>query len=329
MPSILVCRGATVAANVSVAMREILVIDDVAPALASMSECGRTIMAAPAERLRQHVLAYAARRGWSVVRHGAFAEWARDLAGRASHPWLSLDPLFGSAYDTDDIHQARLSRQYDGGAAILRGPLMAGLDGLQDVAAELTGPVGVIDDAVASGRTLQAVLHLLGRAGAEVAHVIVCGSPRSARDLFQRKHPAVRWSEFIAGDWVVLHLRDGCPLLPYTGRATGERVALGDGEGSLERRVPTSAVPGHPWQVLCMNSAVRWAVSEAVADGCAYLGQHLGRTATVADLPLLGDHMSVTRGTKGVGVRSNGLGQPLRRCVGPVASASATVLRRN
>ena len=276
-------------------MREFLIIDDVVPALESMTELGRMMLTAPLERLRQRVLEYAVARNWSVVKHAAFAEWARELTRNAGLEWLSLDPLLCEDDDRRQLRPLRLSRKFDGGATVLFGPMMSGLDNFEIIARAVTGPVGVVDDAMASGRTVRTAVRLLAAAGVAVTDVMVCASSRSARDAFRQSHPALRWKEFLVGDWSVLHLRDGCPLLPYTGRPTVDRLVLDADRMGLELRVPTTHILGHPWQVLCMNSGVREAATHALVEGIAEFCRRLGRVATVADLRLLGDHVSVPR----------------------------------
>ncbi len=276
-------------------MRGVLIIDDVLPALSAMTELGRAVLTAPLERLRQRVLEYAVARNWSVVKHAAFAEWVRELTGNAGLEWLSLDPLLQNYHNPRQLRPLRLSREFDGGASILRGPTVTGLGNIELVARELTGAVGVVDDVMASGRTLRTTVRLLNAAGVPVTDVMVCASSRGAREAFRQSHRALRWKEFLVGDWSVLHLRDGCPLLPYTGRPTVDRVVLDASGMGWELRVPVTHLLGHPWQVLCMNSEVREAATQTLLEGIAEFCQRLGRMATVADLRLLSDHVPVPR----------------------------------
>src|SRR5665213_764720 len=90
-----------------------LIIDDVDPSLAQMTQLGRDIVGAPTAAIRRAVLEFANRRGWSVFEHGAFAEWASEIVTREKRPWLMLDPLLPLADFGDTIRRVRLTRKFD------------------------------------------------------------------------------------------------------------------------------------------------------------------------------------------------------------------------
>jgi hypothetical protein len=263
-------------------------MDDVHASLATMSALGRAITSEPIEAIRDAVLDYAARRKWFVVRHSTYVEWASTMIGTADQTWLVLDPLFPISDYGDRVRRIRLTRQFDNNEPIVQREYL--LTNPSDPAAmpSTLNNVGVVDDAAASGSTLRRVSRLVVDAGGHLEKVILCASSREARDRFHAHVRGAQWDELFRGDWHTIHLRDGCPHLPYSGRPTRQPAVLGDDSTPVEIRVASSAVLGNYWQILCMDKKIRHVTAFAHGEIARRLSVHLGRPACVRDLALLG-----------------------------------------
>ena len=188
----------------------------------------------------------------------------------------------------DRTHRLSVTRQ-----ARLVGLSRTGLgtyDAEHDWASALYGSatVAVLDDAVGSGGTLRRVAAMAASVGCTISKFVTCASLRSSRDQLRVQLRQTRWSEYLAGDWRAVHLRDGCPYLPFTGRRTGERV-LGS---SVQVQVPTRTLDGSLWQVLHLDPSVRSAVNAAGLLVANRLSSHLGRPARIGDLAILGSSVA-------------------------------------
>jgi hypothetical protein len=262
--------------------REPLVIDDVAPCLARMTELGRAVAAKPIESVRAAVHDHAARRGWTVVAHCAFAAWARDLVATDRRPWIVLDPLLEPDGLSEWMHPLRLTRRShtSGGSVVLGAEFAWRHDGHARDA-------GVIDDGAASGRTLLAAAHMIRQAGGTVVRAAHCASSRMSREAVWRAIGHIGWYDYVTGDWMIMHLRDGSPYLPYSGRLTGQTPVVGP-NGPVQIRLPATTLPSNLWSVAWMDPGVRSAILAARRDIARAFSAHLGHPARISDLPLLG-----------------------------------------
>jgi hypothetical protein len=256
--------------------------------LANMTQLGRDVLSASVELIREAVLAYAARRNWFVLPHRTYVEWASEIVRGEKCTWLVLDPLFPVAGLGDHVRRIRLTRQFDSNQTIVfRRYVSTETASLMDLPRG-SGDVGVVDDTAGSGRTLMRVAQMVTQKGGGVTKVLLSASSGSARNLFRASFRSATWTEFVRGDWKVIHLRDGCPHLPHSGRPTDQPLVLGVDGTTVEIRVPASAVTGNPWQVLYMDAKVRGAVTTARSQMARQLSGALGRPACVRDLCLLG-----------------------------------------
>jgi hypothetical protein len=136
------------------------------------------------------------------------------------------------------------------------------------------------------------ISRVVAAAGRHIGHVVVCASSRAGKDAVRARLRPHRWSEYVPGDWIALHLRDGCGFLPFAGRALkGETVDAADGN-RLDVRISVAGIPGHPWQVVCMDAGVRQAAQMGRRTVAAALTSQLGRPAQFADLRMLGPTVS-------------------------------------
>ena len=106
--------------------------------------------------------------------------------------------------------------------------------------------------------------------------------------MYAKREAGTRWIDYIPGDWRVIHLRDGCPFLPFTGRSTGQNITIDEPASAIEVRVPVYTVLGNLWQVLSMDAAVARAITAARTATIARLTNEVEHDASVRDLALLG-----------------------------------------
>lgn len=258
-----------------------LIIDDVPEALGLMTDLGRKVASESAQRLRNSIIDYARRCGWAVVPYNVYAEWAKELLTADDGTWVILDPLF--PIDTSDHRQifARVSRgrelgqfEFDARAQINE--------------RSLSNSVTALDDAADSGLTLRFAGKMVVEHGRQPSRLVVCASSDAARSLVARTFRGVDWRTYMQGSWNVIHLRDGCPFLPFVGRqADHQPLANADGT-QLGVRVHPRTRFGHMWYVLNLDSQVRQAIHFAYLDVATRLAEVLGRPATVGDLRFLG-----------------------------------------
>lgn len=92
-----------------------------------------------------------------------------------------------------------------------------------------------------------------------------------------------------------MHLRDGCPFLPYAGRPIGGRSRIDGVQGSkIEVRAPSNEVLGNLWQVLWLDKTIRGAIVDAWRDIAQTFSVALGDTAALRHLVLLGESVPAT-----------------------------------
>lgn len=269
-------------------MQDALIIDDIESALAAMTNVGERILTDLSFQIRSGVLALAEKRCWSVVRHGDYSKWALDTAAKSDLPWVILDPLISLRTAAARHQRACITRGYVPADALVSVDMHCD-ESTRGALAAVSGGAGVLDDAVSSGRTLLHVAKRFLAQTAAVVQVAVCASSRMGRDLVIRHLRVARWSQYLDGDWMTAHLRDGCPYLPYTGRATSAAPIAGVNGCSVPVRIPVSRVRGHVWEAILQSREVREAVEQGKWHAHRAFSEILGRDATVSDLPLLGE----------------------------------------
>ena len=261
-----------------------LVIDDLSAALDGMTDLGRSVAAESASTVGQAVLRYACRRGWTVVPHAMFVEWAAKVLERDQRHWLSLDPLFPVDRNDPRLHRVRLRRgAFPGRFVMSSGWAVPYHDG-DEV------EVGLLDDGAASGSTIHYVTKMARANGASVSSVVVCASTRYARDVLRRVIPRATWVDFMPGDWRIAHLRDGCPHLPFTGACVDPGTADIAEDTWPYVCSPTHSVVGSLWQVLYLDREVKQAIQTARARIVEEMTKALGKVPTVSDMRLLGSN---------------------------------------
>jgi hypothetical protein len=270
-----------------------LVLDDVHAAVSLMSEAGREIAGESASAIRSAVIAFCVRREWSLLNYDAYVRWGIDQIAADDRSWIVLDPLFPIEHLGDRVQRVRMTRLFEEHEAIVQRRYVD--TEIFTASGELVSKreVGLLDDATASGMTLQRVMRAVRNAGGHVSRILVGASSRAARDGFRASRSACEWAEFMPGAWRTVHLRDGCPHLPYSGRPTDQGTVECDDGSRIDIRVPLTELVGHPWQILAMDQPVREAVSSARSTIPRRLSSRVGREARVADLSILGTAVPV------------------------------------
>ena len=256
--------------------RQCLVIDDVEAALALMTDVGRAVASDAAHDVRKAVVDFASRRSWTVVSYRTYVAWLTESIAAQTAMWLVLDPLFPRGLYAERVVFVRTSR------ASAKITIEQPLDWQGAAARGLT--LGFIDDAASSGLTLCRVISAVSELPMPARRVLVCASSRSARERVLGSAPQLRWTDFVPGDWRVVHLRDVCPHLSYSGSSITTAASVPD----VELRHPATCVSGNLWQVAHIDAAVRQSIQRARANVAERLTGVLGRPATVRDVSLLG-----------------------------------------
>jgi hypothetical protein len=96
------------------------------------------------------------------------------------------------------------------------------------------------------------------------------------------------WTMFVRGNHSAIHLRDGCPGLPYAGRRVVNTPDISTEAGMVAQRASAIHFRGGIWGEVAKDRSVLNAMATARRDLATRLSAFLGRVATVSDLPLLG-----------------------------------------
>lgn len=269
-----------------------LIIDDIQSALSRMTELGREVVGPSAAAIRDAVANYALRRSWVVLGHRGYVDWASAIIKDDGRAWLVLDPLFPIDALGSRVQRVRLTRVFDDNEAVVRRKYVRGAHSELFDAARVTEEVGLVDDAAGSGRTIRYMQGAVSQVGARITHIAVAASSRGAQESVRTAVGSPQWSQYLRGDWRVIHLRDGCPYLPYSGRPTGQAPIPCVEGGEIEVRVSAAEVVGSLWGVLVMDATIHAAVAAAPHDIAQRLGAALQREALISDLHLLGSTVS-------------------------------------
>jgi hypothetical protein len=264
-------------------MCDTILIDDTQSALAHLTPFGREIVTPIAGQVQRTMVLAAGLRGWRIIEHGRFVEWAEDQVDQ-DYLWLVLDPLLHPERLGVEAIPLHLSRKLSNGILTINSSLA------DDLARRVRGrEVGLIDDAAWSGQTLLYASELVAAAGGIVSDVVVAAAGAEAR---ARLHASVSWVQYYRGSCTVMHLRDACPLFPYSGR----RLAGADvqsGGTRLEGAVSMLASRNGPWADIARDNFAARELRAAWARGFAKMSSILDRQPLVSDLPRLGSAVRV------------------------------------
>jgi len=264
-----------------------LLIDDIGPALGCLTEFGQRILCPVAQSMQHTLRLFAAAHSWQTASHSVFARWV-EQSFSPDLVWLVLDPLIQVHPDSQNVKALRLSRH-----ATQRGWEIDAA--LPPELAELVcnTDVGLVDDVAMSGMTVRYVSDLVGRAGGRVRRVIVCASGAGTRGQL-RDNGSVEWTQFSDGSWDAVHMRDTCPLLPFSGRLVRQMRPIATDEGPVDIAIPVTAFRGGVWGQLVVDSNLRHSIASAARLAVGRFSAALGRAATMADVPRLGTNIRVS-----------------------------------
>lgn len=259
-----------------------VIIDDIEPTLARLTPLGQTIMSPLTNVVRDAMLEFAAARGWQVIPHMTFSEWAlRRMQDDRS--WLVLDPLFSAAELGARGQIARFTRSWTRDTW--------GIDpGYSELGESegITESVGILDDSAATGMTLHLATRIANDSGARVHRFLTCTGTAFARSAMNRIAPGAEWLQFVEGESISVHMRDACPCLPFAGRGNRDQPIINTAAGRIYTRLTHLRDPSGLWSQLCKDANVFEALRLAQRSLPKRLSAHLGRKATVTDLRLLG-----------------------------------------
>jgi hypothetical protein len=263
------------------------IIDDIESSSRFLSELGKDVLIPSAQAFRQTIREAAAAKNFTIANHSKYSDWVDDLADSRCM-WLILDPLIDIESLAPYAVAARVSRVViEGGWQVEAANPAA----IEEVARGKS--VGVIDDATASGATIAFLGDLVQRAGGTLAHMAFCCATAQARSGLMEKFPSTQWHQFVEGGQVVVHMRDAFPYWPFSGRASAAHPPIQTAAGPVHIRFPSLTRKSGPWAILFEDYRVLAAFAYARSEATARFSKALGRDATVADLPLLGTHVSL------------------------------------
>jgi len=261
-----------------------VLIDDLDEAAARLSPFARRLLdeglASLSKLLREHAIG----NEWRILPYASFVDWSASLAGE------SLAVIADKLYPTDRLRGTALCVEVhrywiadDAERQVLVEPE-------SQCVISAGEPVVVIDDAAWSGSTLHEVCTLANSAGGRVRQVIVGAATLHAQEMFSKTKLAFLQQVTVPEGWDILHARDFCPWLPYSGRKLRSAPGMTN-TGFAVRLAPVFYDDGSWLQV--GNQPIHSFLTDLAFQGIDRLESYLGRTATVEDLRLLGPNVSL------------------------------------
>jgi hypothetical protein len=262
-------------------------IDDISSALAAMTQMGREALRQPARMVREAVMLYAARSGWKIISHEAFCDWARSQVD-PDYLWLVLDPLLPVESLSVPCVRVRATRRPISNDWPIADEIPTA------VKESMRGrEIGILDDAAASGDTLRFLAGIITQQGGSLSDVVLCVSTAQACSAVREIAPGCSWAQMHSAPATPLHMRDGCPLLPYSGRRLGADRSLAVAGAELLMSVPPMYFRGGLWHELAQDRAAWSSIRQAWRLAGEGVSRELERKATVADIPLIGANVPV------------------------------------
>lgn len=279
-------------------VRSYTIIDDISDAVESLSPLGQELVGPAATRIRDEIIALAQVRGWSIVTHRSFVDWANRRPPFKGE-WILLDPLvlpgsvFGVArhltvercvdVDSPDpqfVVRNRSLRTIRRGTAVM-----------------------LLDDAVHSGSTVRVVSRAMADRGVRLLGLVVgVGRAGALLDLHQGGLPVACYRQ-VESTCEIMHLRDSLCWLPRSGRRVEARFVCLDGRPRLSVRISPLLFRADKWRAPLADDRLRNAILHSIRSVVVDFTRYLGTTALVAHLPMLGAHVSapVTQAEESIG----------------------------
>lgn len=188
-----------------------LIIDDIEPALALLPPAMRAAVDPSVQRLRTRIHDHASAQSHTLLSHAHFTDWILNAVDPEA-VILSLDRLIGPSRD-GRIHPISAHRFWSGGRLETRVDITG-------ISAPSGAQLVLIDDAVYTGSTLRDVINALAAESLSVSCVYVGAAKQAALASVGcgRLKPFT-----LVEDGDILHMRDYCPLLPFSGRSVTGR----------------------------------------------------------------------------------------------------------
>lgn len=259
-----------------------VVIDDGEASLSRLNELGKTVVAPSLMALHDAIMGIAVRRSLTVVSHSSFVSWVKEQS--QDGPSIVLDPLFPEEVLGSQDVIVRIRRT--GGSDFRIDPEMPGHD-LRLFARNQS----VVDDAAFSGTTLCHLASAIEGANGSIKRFITCAASWRARERLSSRCPGLAWVNLIEGNCEVLHLRDICPCLPFAGRPSRDADVLMTAMGPVRITLAPFLVPRTVWGQLGRQAEIWDVYISAVRDLVRRFSEAIGRSATLADMPLLGPNL--------------------------------------
>lgn len=256
-----------------------LLIDDLDETAAHLSSLGRLLLRDILLNLRRTVGRHASSNGWRVMSYSSFVDWSvpftdasRTLVADKLYP---MSKLCGPAVRVD-------AHRYWVGEAAEREV------SLQDEPIEMPYqcPVVLIDDAAWSGDTLRSLCRRVNAAGGKVTHIIVGAASPGAAELLGTTGARISVLAKVPPDFDILHARDFCPWLPYSGRRV--RSEAGILATGVDVRIAPLFYHAGAWLQLTPDCTCWREAIELAFEFISRFEAHLGRRALAQDLALLG-----------------------------------------
>jgi hypothetical protein len=261
-----------------------LLIDDLDEAAARLSSFARTLLSEDLSRLRQILLEHATWNEWRVLSYASFVDWSASLADG------SLAIIADKLYPTNRLRSRTMCMEVHRYWMTDSAERQVFVEPESRCVIPNGEPVVIIDDAAWSGSTLHEICTLANSAGGKVRQVIVGAATPHAEEMLSKTGATFSRFTAVPEGWDILHARDFCPWLPYSGRKLGS-TSLAKDTGFTIRLAPLFHNDG-AWLQLGKHPS-QGRLTDLALHGIDRLESYLGRVATIQDLHLFGPNVSL------------------------------------
>lgn len=283
-----------------------LLVDDLDESAAHLFPLGRLLLDGILVELRRSLKRHASSHGWRILPYASFVDWS--MAFVDADLVLIMDKLYPASRLSSSVirveaHRCWIDETVEREVSIQAAPEQAAL----------RGKVAVVDDATWSGNTLRELCWRVNVMGGTVTHIVVgAASPQALESLWPTGAKICTLMQ-IPKDWDILHARDFCPWLPYSGRRIGSEGA------SMAMSTGFQLAPlfynAGAWLQLTPDCPCRREAVELALAFTVRLEEHLGRRALVRDLTLLGPEVSPPVGSPEWTKQKGRMNVALRDCL--------------
>ena len=264
----------------------IAVINDFHASCEHLTSLGKEIVREACAPIHDLVLRVAQAKGWAVIDYYEYSDWCQEIVRHRPH--LILDPIYFQGRRSLG-HTLRIVRVTDKDRDVPESVSSTGQP------SDLSGKhVMIVDDAVATGSTVQHAASYLTACGATVSQVVACTITALGRAALGHAFPHAIVSQFVAGNVANIHMRDACPYFPFSGRPHRNYPVIHTAAGPVETRIPSFSLRSSSvWSLIYEHPSILKATNNARREIAQRMSSSLGRQATVLDLKLLGQDVAV------------------------------------